>query len=126
MSNHIANPYLRIVPESGIPDCREMEQNYQFHFGKVQEAWTSDREEVEALLAASDALNRAKYKKVSIPGWVQAMDVFLSGDGRDCTPFEKFEKFTASHIESAVKKGGRLPPIPFSCCATIWTWRGSS
>ncbi len=126
VSKNIANPYLKIIPESGIPDCRELEQNYLLHFERTREAWRSDKEEVETILSTAAALNRTRYKKANIPGWVLAMDLFLSGDGHDCTPFEKFEKFTASHILSAVKKGGLLLPIPSSCSATTWTWRASS
>ncbi len=41
------------------------------------------------------------------------MDALLAGEGRDCALFDKFEKFTASHILSALKKGGKAPAHPF-------------
>lgn len=113
VAKNIANPYLKIIPQNGVPDCSELEMEFRTHYERVCQAWPSAKHEVEPILTTADALNRTKYRKDSIPGWVQAMDAYLSSECLDCTPFDKFEKFTASHIASAVKKGGRPPSHPF-------------
>jgi exodeoxyribonuclease V beta subunit len=121
----IANPYLKVIPETRIPDCSELEIEFRHRFEKVQEAWPSAREEVGTLLMTADPLNRTRYKKASIPGWIQAMDDYLSGGCRGCNTFDKFEKFTASHLQSAVKKGGKAPPhLFFLLCDDLdLTWQ---
>ena len=74
VGRNIANPYLKVIPESEIPDCVELEREFRLYFEKVRGAWLSAKEGVEAILATAETLNRNMYRKASISGWVQAMD----------------------------------------------------
>ncbi len=113
VGRNTANPYLKVIPQNGVPDCSELENEFRVHFEKMRQAWPLAKHEIEGLLTTADALSRTKYKKDSIPGWIGAMEACFSGECRDCALFEKFEKFTASHIQSAVKKGAKPPSHPF-------------
>jgi exodeoxyribonuclease V beta subunit len=113
VGRHTTNPYLKIIPESGVPGCSELEAEFLVRFEKCRQAWTSAKPEVQVILTTSETLNRAKYRKDRIAGWLQAMEAYLSGECFDCSLFDRFEKFTTIHMKSAVKKGAEPPSHPF-------------
>ncbi len=113
VGKNLTNPYLKIIPQHEIPDCSEQEAAFLNHFQEVFQAWPAAREEVEHLLATTDALNRNRYKQDSIPGWIEAVDTYLASEGQDCTLPDAFPKFTSEAIQAAVKKNCKPPEHPF-------------
>lgn len=113
VNKNLTNPYLKIIPQQEIPDCSPLEAAFQAQFERLSQAWPGARDEVERLLMVSDALNRNRYRKESIPGWVEAMDTFLAGEGLECALPGSFEKFTSGALRAATKKNGTPPQHPF-------------
>ena len=113
VSKNLTNPYLKIIPPQAIPDCSQLEAAFQAHFEKVRQGWPAAKDKVAHLLTSTDALNRTRYRKDSIPGWVDVMDAFLASEGLECTLPDAFEKFTSGAIETAVKKNCTPPQHPF-------------
>lgn len=113
VGRNLTNPYLKIIPQPGTVDCSRLEAAFQTRFDRVAQAWPSAGAEVEQLLTTSDALNRTRYRKESIPGWVEAMDAFFAGEGFESTLPDAFVKFTTEGVHAAVKKSGIAPSHPF-------------
>ncbi|MBF0497722.1 MAG: UvrD-helicase domain-containing protein, partial [Deltaproteobacteria bacterium] len=107
------NPYLRIIPQAGLPDCSEVENELHRRFDQVRRVWPGAKSEIEEILTTSPALNRTQYRRNSIPGLIQSMDIYLSGDLLDGDPGSFLDKFTAGRVSEATKKNCSPPSHPF-------------
>jgi len=120
LSNRVSQPYLKIIPDTGIPDSSQQENEFSVSFKEISKAWQSAREEVEEILATYEGLNRNRYRKANIPIWIQAMDHYVKSRGHNPILFKGFEKFTASEIEISLKKDYAPPEHPFfECCERL-------
>jgi exodeoxyribonuclease V beta subunit len=113
VSKNIFNPYLKVIPNLDMPDCTELEARYLLEFESASHCWSREREAVTTLLLESPALKRNMYGPASIPGWAREMDLYLAGECLSCNPGGRFEKFTRSGLERALKKNQPAPAHPF-------------
>ncbi|HAS52419.1 MAG TPA: exodeoxyribonuclease V subunit beta, partial [Gammaproteobacteria bacterium] len=118
---HLGKPYLEIVTPNSDADGPTLEQAFSAAFQQACNLW-QDRPAIEELLLTSPALNRQKYNVKSIPGWLAAMEIYLSTDPPRLAKFEKFEQFTTSKLQASIKKDQSAPHHPFfDACETLNT-----
>jgi exodeoxyribonuclease V beta subunit len=89
------------------------ECDYRAAFARVAQFWPRRRESVREFLLESEGLNRKKYKKESLPGWLAAMETLLGRAEPPIELFEKFGKFTTEGLLDGLKKGHDAPDEPF-------------
>lgn len=113
LSNKVAAPYLRVIPQVQPPDTSEKELAYNEAFSELSRVWQSAREEVEKILTTHKGLNRIKYGKEKIPAWIHRMDRYVASGGHNPTLFKEFQKFTARELQASMN-GDYAPPVhPF-------------
>lgn len=113
VGNKIFQPDLKIIPEVEPVDSTAHQQAFEDAFHQVQQAWHLARPDVEEILMKHEGLDRNKYRKTSIPAWIQSLDRYLSSGKNNPALFDKFEKLTSDGISHAVKKGFSIPLHPF-------------
>jgi len=113
LANRIAHPYMKIIPQTGIPDSYSQEKGFREYFKKLRKSWPSSRAPVEDILTTHEGLNRSRYRKEKISLWVQSMDQYVSAGDNDPMLFNGFEKFTSSELRGAIKKNSTPPTHPF-------------
>jgi exodeoxyribonuclease V beta subunit len=120
LGNRVAQPYLRIIPQAHVPDSSLEEQEFQACFKQLCQAWQSHRMEVADILKTHPGLNRNRYRKASISGWIQGMDDYVNSGGSNPILFAGFEKFTSGGLTGAVKENHSPPTHPFfSLCEEL-------
>lgn len=116
-------PDLIIIPEDGGADpavVYEVEKEFQAAFTEICRAWPGARTAVEKILTSNDSLNRARYRKNSLPAWIAAMDIMTAAEFPDPELFDKFSKFTTPEISRATKKNATPPSHPFfDLCTSV-------
>jgi exodeoxyribonuclease V beta subunit len=98
-----------IIPRIKRPDIGPYLDAYGHAFEQVKNNWGTLREDIQRILLTEDGFNRNKYRKKSIPKWIDAMNEFIDSQGDDLPLFSTFEKFTTSTIAVSMK-GGYSPP----------------
>ncbi|HOW75093.1 MAG TPA: exodeoxyribonuclease V subunit beta [Candidatus Competibacteraceae bacterium] len=117
---HLGKPYLQIVTPNSDADGPALEQAFSAAFAQARDLWRQDRPAIEELLLTSPALNRQKYNLKSIPGWLEAMEVYLSADPPRLAKFEKFAQFTTTKLQASIKKDQAAPHHAFfDACETL-------
>src|SRR5699024_5370116 len=110
----------KIIPETKGKAGREKElETLSVQFKKLQQIWAEDKNEIIAALNY-EHLNGRRYNKKSIPGWVEQMDLLLTGDIPPVVLFDKFEKFTQSYLVESVNKAGTPVHHPFFEAAEVY------
>jgi exodeoxyribonuclease V beta subunit len=113
VQQHVGNPFVRRIPDlSDANALSEQEESFRQAYLATREAWERDREEVEAMLLSSPALNRRSYTLKSIPRWCESMGQYLRGRPR-LTSFKDFKRFTTVELATRSKKGATPPQHPF-------------
>ncbi|MFZ1827792.1 MAG: exodeoxyribonuclease V subunit beta [Candidatus Competibacteraceae bacterium] len=110
---HLGKPYLQIVTPNSSADGPALEQAFNAAFQQARDLWRQDRAAIEELLLTSSALNRQKYHLKSIPGWLEAMEIYLSAAPPRLAKFEKFAQFTTRKLQASIKKGAAVPHHAF-------------
>jgi len=113
LGNKVGQPYLKVIPQVQIPNSSLQEQEFRESFNQVRQIWRSAKADIEDILTTDKALNRNKYRKTSIRGWIQSMDDYVESGGNNPILFTSFKKFTSSELEGAVKKNYSPPAHPF-------------
>lgn len=113
VSGPAAQPDVRIIPQVDPSDAEPDEAAFSEAFHRVRQEWQKCKDDAVHILLESDALNRTRYRKTSIPGWVLEMDGCLAAERPDPNLPEILEKFTASGIQKGVNKGKSPPEHPF-------------
>lgn len=107
----VGRPFEEVlVPETD--DTEADEARYDALFARAREMWPSERENVHACLA-SDALSRTKYNLKTVAGWIDTVDLLLSGDTPSITLFDRFSRLTPGGLEDGTKKKQKTPTHPF-------------
>ncbi|MCP4683288.1 MAG: UvrD-helicase domain-containing protein, partial [Desulfobacterales bacterium] len=111
---------LKIIPDLDITDSYDEEKKFKEAFNKLFRAWPSAKEEVEQILLDNRGLNRTRYGKIKIPGWIRGMDLFIASGGDNLILFDGFKKFCSSELERSVKKGHIAPDhLFFQLCEKL-------
>ena len=120
IGGRVGQPYLKIIPQVEIPNTSRQENEFKEAFDEVCKAWSLARAEVEIILTTDEGLNRNKYRKTSIPFWIQNMGRYVTSHGHSPSLFNGFEKFTSSELKGSVKKN-YTPPFHtfFELCETL-------
>ncbi len=113
----IPHPFLKFIPDiefaSGCNHLSDIEIEYNETYITVCQEWTAARLEVSHDLLQSQALNRNKYKKASMPVIISEMDNMAAA----CLPsphlFDKFLQLTSSRITSGTKTKETPNILPF-------------
>ena len=122
IERHLNKPYLRIMTPGGVVDGAALAQTFATAFQQARELWLTDRATIEDLLLTWPGLNRKSYGLKYIPGWLVAMDGYLSGEIPKLALFSTFNRFTAAKLQTAVNKGKAAPEHPFfAICDTLHT-----
>lgn len=117
---HLGKPYLRIVTPDSAADGPALEQAFVAAFQQAGTLWRQNRAAIEELLLTSPALNRQKYNVKSIPGWLEAMETYLSAAPPRLGKFDKFTQFTTTKLRASAKKGQTAPQHAFfDACETL-------
>ena len=107
--SHVGKPFLVIRGDAAVPDFREEERTFDDLYAHAQREWQTSRHAITDCLMQNTTLNANKYRKTSIPVWIHAMEYLFGLNAPEIALFDKFEKFTASHLSASVKKG-QAPP----------------
>ena len=122
IERHLNKPYLRIITPGGVVDGAALAQTFATAFQQARDLWQTDRAAVEDLLLTWPGLNRKSYGLKYIPGWLVAMDGYLSGEIPKLALFSTFNRFTTTKLHASVNKGKAAPEHPFfALCETLYT-----
>jgi len=111
---------MKIIPEIEALDSSGAERQFKNAFDEMRNSWSDAKANVEQILMTDKGLNRTKYGKAKIPGWIQDMDFFVASGGDNPVLFDGFQKFCSSELEGAVKKNHTVPDLPFFyLCETL-------
>ncbi|HPR51412.1 MAG TPA: exodeoxyribonuclease V subunit beta [Deltaproteobacteria bacterium] len=102
-----------IIPRIKRPDITPHLDVYRHAFEQVKNTWQAMHGEITEILLTHPGFNRNKYRKTSIPKWIDAMNEFTTSHGDDLLLFNVFGKFTTSSIADAMKDGHNPPGHPF-------------
>ncbi len=126
---HLGKPYLQITTPNSDLDEATLQQDLVAAFQQAKALWLQERGDIDYLLLKSPDLNRQQYHTKQVPGWLQAMDTYLTAASPALALFSKFEKFTTSVLQApaSLKKGKAAPQHPFfdacehlkSACETL-------
>ncbi|MCC8999761.1 MAG: UvrD-helicase domain-containing protein, partial [Candidatus Contendobacter sp.] len=120
ISRHLGKPYLELSTPEKEADGAALEQAFLAAYQQTRRLWQDYRVEIEDLLLQSPGLNRQKYGLKSIPGWLNAMDGYLTVEIPKLELFEKFDRFTTSKLKASVNKGKPAPQHSFfDACETL-------
>ncbi|MCV6636118.1 exodeoxyribonuclease V subunit beta [Candidatus Albibeggiatoa sp. nov. NOAA] len=109
----IGQPFLRIEPEQiETKDPTLYEKRFLDSFQEAKQLWQTEKHELKKLLLEHPDLNRARYKKNTIPKWFDELDEFFANLASVYLP-KNFIKFTPETLQSATKKSGETPSHPF-------------
>jgi len=96
------------------------ENDYRATFARVAAVWPERRQAVQRFLLESEGLNRNKYRKESLPGWLSVLALLLAQLEPPPELFKEFEKFTPECLGAGLKKGFAAPDEPFfACCGEL-------
>ncbi len=109
VGNSVSLPYLKIIPRVAIADTSQQEKEYKASFNEVFKEWETARPDVEKILDDDKGLNRVKYKKANISGWINNMDKYLLQGDNNPLLFDGFIKFTSGELDRSVKKDHAAP-----------------
>ena len=113
------DPGLAVIPALERPDIDRAQNALQEAYERLRSSWQTARSEVETILLTSTALSRTRYKTDSIESLLLEMDRYLNA-GLLFPLCSKYEKFTASYIAAAVRKGCAAPQHGFfDACETF-------
>ena len=116
----MGKPYLEISTPEGETDGAVLEHAFLTAYQQTRQLWQDHRIGIEELLLKSPALNRQKYGLKSIPGWLNAMDNYLTVEIPKLELFDKFDRFTTAKLQASVNKGKSAPQHPFfDACETL-------
>ena len=117
---HLGKPYLHISTPEGETDGAALERAFVAAWERARRVWRTEHAAVAALLLDSKALNGKVYRQESIPRWLEAMALYLDADAPRLEWFAQFDRFTASRLRQAVKKGQTAPDHAFfDACETL-------
>lgn len=111
ISSLVGRPFEDILVPP-IADTATDEKTYEALFTRARETWDGAREDVRACLA-SDALNRTKYNRKAIDGWIESVDLLLAGDTPSIKLFPRFSRLTPDGLADGTKKKCTTPTHPF-------------
>lgn len=108
---HLGQPYLEVHPEKTMsePEMREELERVTDLFEQMQECWEGEQQQILSSLRF-EGLNGNKYRKNSVPGWMEQMNSFLASATPPIELFDYFYKFTVTTIHNSLNKGADEPP----------------
>ena len=122
IERHLNKPYLRIITPGGVVDGAALADTFATAFRQARELWQTDRAVIEDLLLTWPGLNRRSYGLKYIPGWLVAMDGYLSGEIPKLALFSTFNRFTTTKLQTSMNQGNAAPEHPFfAICDTLYT-----
>ncbi|MGZ8265384.1 MAG: UvrD-helicase domain-containing protein, partial [Burkholderiales bacterium] len=109
----IGKPHLVFRGPDEAKDIAALETRYSEAWREAQAIWLRARNEVQKQLVTSTGLHAGKYKRASIPQWIEEMDACLAPRNPGVLLCHQFEKFTPEALERATNRGGRTPRHAF-------------
>ena len=113
LHKYTGRPGLDIVVADSAEEGKELQQQLHEAHQEAASLWQRQRDKITQLLLTSEALNRNKYRKDSLPGWFAQMDNLLSQSPTAAPLFQQFSKFCSSDIQQNCKKGHDPPRHEF-------------
>ncbi|MDQ7074993.1 MAG: UvrD-helicase domain-containing protein [Gammaproteobacteria bacterium] len=101
MAPHIAKSYL-ILPD--MIAIKDYEVRYTECFRAAQKIWQAEAESISSLIVDNKSLNGNKYRKASIPNWLDELQLFFSAECVEFSLPKKAEMFSQSILKSSLKK----------------------
>ena len=109
----LRNPLMLVVPEAAPVDTAGPESFFAASFAAAAQMWGQQREELKALLTASDSLHKGTYKPALIEAWCDELDAFFSPPETLSLPPVNLEKFSTTKLKNKCKKNCQPPTHPF-------------
>lgn len=104
---HIGKPYLRLRPTQAPEPGKQRLLRLAGIYEELREIWSEERAEIrERLLSGKLKYYQERYLR----GWMAEMDRWLSSPAPPIDRFDKWSRFTRSHIRQSLKKGAEGPP----------------
>ena len=106
------DPGFQVVPCGKKAKLDALERDLQKTYERIRSAWQQKRSEIVDVLLGDQALNRNVYRPARMARLSAVMDDYLSVDEVRFV-FTDFDKFTASTIREATRRGARSPRHAF-------------
>lgn len=120
LGNRFSQPRLHVIPEIGPLDASAVEHAFVTSLEALRAAWPSAGGEIADLLMNTASLKKNRYPSAKIPGWLVAMECFLSCPRPSSTLFPEFEKFGTAELGRGARKGCSPPSHPiFDLCEEV-------
>ena len=103
---------LTVLPDDDEPDTRGCIRAYGEVLEKAREEFGRSRARISDLLENHPGLNRNRYRKTSIPGWLDSMEEWLD-ESLPLKPFQHFDRFQAQVLGESLKKNAQTPEHRF-------------
>lgn len=113
IERHLGKPYLQVVAPGGEVDGAALEQAFVAAFRQARDLWLRDRAGIGELLLKAPGINRQKYGLKHIPGWLEAMEAYLTAEAPRLEVFGKFDQFTTSTLKDSRRKDQEAPRHSF-------------
>ena len=113
-----SQPDLEVLTDENKWNIDEFERA----FATAREIWLADREAIGDLVSESPALNRNKYRRGSLPGWIERVDRYFSHDEPRAVPDrlqtngksrDGVVAFSTRRLADSTKKGHEPPEHRF-------------
>jgi exodeoxyribonuclease V beta subunit len=122
----LARPYLEIRGPAGQTDFATVESEFEEACAAARAIWHAEREAIGRALTGSTGLHATRYRKESIPLWLDEMHSCLSAQSAQITLCKSFDKFTRETLRAATNRNGRTPEHPFfEACERLKSAHGS-
>lgn len=117
-------PELEIIPDTPHQNLGQIEQQYADSYRRVAGMWQKHGREVHDIFARQTSLNGTKYRKASVPKWLEVLDDYFTGSLASPPPAPKWlEKFTTTSLNAGLKKNGApLDHSFFDLAESLWEY----
>ncbi len=105
-------PNYKDIEKIEAEEKKLTEAGYNKILKNIRALWEQEKNNITNILELEKGLNRNKYRKTSIPYWIEAMDDFVLLPNNPFL-FDKFIKFTSAEIEKSTKKSFTPISHPF-------------
>jgi exodeoxyribonuclease V beta subunit len=105
----LGKPYLEIRKPAETDRIADLERAFETAYRAARSIWLGEREAIGRALTDSTGLHGARYRKSSIPDWLDEMHAYLSPESAPLELCNCFEKFTAESLRNATNRGGKTP-----------------
>lgn len=120
-------PGIIVKPSATHQNPAESEKRFSGSYAEASSLWKSEKQNIEEIMTDDPWLNRKRFGKKSIPGWLETIDDYFTGDSSEFPVPDCLIKFTSDYLAEpgSIKKNGIVPENSFfnGCSELLVTYQ---